>query len=57
VTIADVQKAGYKMALSTDGRWAMKKNGLFSLDRVYISSQFSLKIFKERLTNPNYPFL
>ncbi|AGK95776.1 polysaccharide deacetylase family protein [Clostridium pasteurianum] len=55
-TLECAKQAGYKMALSTDGRWSMKKNGIFSLDRVYISSQFNMDIFKDRISNPNYKF-
>lgn len=55
-TLECAKEAGYKLALTTDGRWAMKKNGIFSLDRVYISSQFSMDVFKDRISNPNYKF-
>lgn len=55
-TLICAEQAGYKLALTTDGRWAMKKNGILSLDRVYISSFFSLDIFIDRITNPNYKF-
>lgn len=53
-TIKAVKAVGYKMALSTNGRWADKTDGIFTLDRVYISTFHSMTIFKERLTNPNY---
>lgn len=55
-TLSAAEEAGYKLALTTDGRWAMKKNGILSLDRVYISSEFSMDIFKDRISNPNYKF-
>lgn len=42
------------MAFTTDGRWSNKENGIYSLDRVYISSLRNMENFKERITNPNY---
>lgn len=55
-TLSCADAAGYKLALTTDGRWAMKKNGILSLDRVYISGFFKLDVFIDRITNPNYKF-
>lgn len=55
-TLTCTETAGYKLALTTDGRWAMKKNGILSLDRVYISGLFSMDVFVDRITNPNYKF-
>ena len=54
--IEAVKEAGYKMAFTTDGRWSSKKTGILSLDRVYISSFHDMKVFKDRITNPNYKF-
>lgn len=51
------KEAGYTMAFTTKGRWSMKKNGMFTLDRVYISSLHDINVFTERITNPNYPSL
>ncbi|KEI93172.1 deacetylase [Clostridium botulinum B2 267] len=53
-TIKAAKYAGYKMAFTTDGRWSNKENGIYSLDRVYISSLRDMENFKERITNPNY---
>lgn len=53
-TIKAVKEAGYKMAFSTNGRWSDKSDGIFTLDRVYISTFHSMDVFKERLTNPEY---
>ncbi|HIG0362265.1 TPA: polysaccharide deacetylase family protein [Clostridium sporogenes] len=53
-TIKAAKDAGYKMAFTTDGRWSNKANGIYSLDRVYISSLRDMGNFKERITNPNY---
>jgi peptidoglycan/xylan/chitin deacetylase (PgdA/CDA1 family) len=50
------EKAGYTMGLTTDGRWAKKKDGIFKLERVYISATFDINTFKERVTNPQYKF-
>ena len=55
-TIECAKEAGYTMAFTTDGRWSMKKNGLLTLDRDYISSKYDMSIFKDRITNPNYKF-
>ena len=52
-SIESVREAGYKMALSTDGRWCSKNNGIFSLHRVYISSFHDMEEFKNRISNPN----
>ncbi|MBC8060628.1 MAG: polysaccharide deacetylase family protein [Clostridiaceae bacterium] len=51
------KEVGYTMAFSTDGRWSSKKNGMLSLDRVYIGSSHNMKVFIERITNPNYKFV
>jgi Predicted xylanase/chitin deacetylase len=56
-TVECAKTAGYTMAFTTDGRWSMKKNGILTLDRVYISGQFDMSVFKERITNPNYKFV
>ena len=55
--IESVKKAGYTMAFTTDGRWSSKNNGMLSLDRVYISSFHDMKVFKDRISNPNYKSL
>lgn len=54
-TIKAVAEAGYKMAFTTNGRWSDKADGILTLDRVYISTFHSMDVFKNRLTNPNYP--
>jgi len=54
-TIKAVAAAGYKMAFTTNGRWSDKSDGILTLDRVYISTFHSMDVFKDRLTNPNYP--
>lgn len=53
-TIKAAKEAGYTMALSTSGRWSDKEDGIYSLDRVFISGFHDLKTFEERITNPNY---
>lgn len=53
-TITAAENAGYIMGFTTDGRWSYQDKGLLKLDRVYISSFFSMDTFKERITNPNY---
>lgn len=54
-TLKAVQEAGYKMAVTTNGKWSDKSDGIYTLDRVYISTFFSMSVFENRLTNPNYP--
>jgi len=54
--IDSAKEAGYTMAFTTNGRWSSKNNGILSLDRVYISSFHDMKVFKDRITNPNYKF-
>ena len=54
-TIKAVAAAGYKMAFTTNGRWSDKSDGILTLDRVYISTFHSMDVFKNRLTNPDYP--
>ncbi|WP_420868989.1 polysaccharide deacetylase family protein [Clostridium cochlearium] len=53
-TLKAVKDAGYSMAVSTTGTWSFKENGIYSLDRVYISSKFDLNEFKRRISTPNY---
>lgn len=55
-TLKAVEKAGYKMALTTNGRWSDKSDGIFTLDRVYISGFHSLDTFIYRITTPDYDF-
>lgn len=54
-TVKAVAAAGYKMAFTTNGRWSDKSDGILTLDRVYVSTFHSMTVFKDRLTNPNYP--
>jgi peptidoglycan/xylan/chitin deacetylase (PgdA/CDA1 family) len=54
-TVKAVAEAGYKMAFTTNGRWSDKSDGILTLDRVYVSTFHSMDVFKNRLTNPNYP--
>lgn len=55
-TIKAAKSAGYELALTTDGKWSDKSDGIFSLDRVYISGFHSLDTFEYRITNSNYDF-
>ncbi|AEB76861.1 polysaccharide deacetylase family protein [Clostridium botulinum] len=55
-TIKAVKNAGYKMAVTTDGRWSDKSDGIFTLDRVFISGFHNINTFKNRISNPNYDF-
>lgn len=53
-TIKAAENSGYTMAFSTSGTWTDKSDGIYKLDRVYISSNFDLTEFERRLTNRNY---
>ncbi|KAJ49956.1 peptidoglycan/xylan/chitin deacetylase (PgdA/CDA1 family) [Clostridium tetanomorphum] len=53
-TIKALKELGFKMGFSTSGTWSDKTDGIYSLDRVYISANFNMKEFKRRLTNRNY---
>jgi peptidoglycan/xylan/chitin deacetylase (PgdA/CDA1 family) len=55
-TLKAATQVGYKMAITTDGRWSDKADGILTLDRVFISGAASLDVFIERITNPNYKF-
>ena len=53
-TLKCVAQANYVMAFTTEKGWVTKNNSLSELPRVYISSFFSMEVFKERVTNPHY---
>lgn len=53
-TLKAVKEAGYTMAFTTNGRWSGKDDGIYTLDRVYISGFFNIEIFIERINNPKY---
>lgn len=48
------EDTGYTMAFTTNSGWANKKQGIYKLDRVYISANYSMNEFIRRITNPNY---
>ncbi len=53
-TIKAAKEAGYKMAFTTNGTWSDKSDGMYTLDRVYISAESPMSEFIRRLTNRNY---
>ncbi|KEJ04055.1 deacetylase [Clostridium botulinum A2B7 92] len=53
-SIKAAKDAGYKMAFTTQGGWSNKQDGIYTLNRVYISSLKDINNFKDRITNPNY---
>lgn len=53
-TLKAIKEAGYDMAFTTNGRWSGKDDGIYTLDRVYISGFFNMQIFIERISNSNY---
>ncbi len=52
--IKALKTEGYSMAFTTTGGWANKVQGIYTLDRVYISARHGMDEFKRRLTNSNY---
>jgi peptidoglycan/xylan/chitin deacetylase (PgdA/CDA1 family) len=55
-TLKAVAEVGYTLAVTTDGRWSDKADGILTLDRVFISGAAKLDVFIERITNINYKF-
>nr|WP_313885214.1 polysaccharide deacetylase family protein [Clostridium sp. DJ247] len=53
-TIKAAKDAGYKMAFTTVSGWANKTQGIYILNRVYVSSNLGMNEFIRRLTNPDY---
>lgn len=53
-TLKAVKDSGYIMGFSTNGTWANISNGIYTLNRVYISSNFDMNEFKNRICNINY---
>lgn len=56
-TIEALKKSGYSMALTADGKWASVSDGIYKLKRVYISANYDISVFRERITNPGYPYI
>jgi peptidoglycan/xylan/chitin deacetylase (PgdA/CDA1 family) len=53
-TVRAVEVAGYKLALTTAGKWSDKTDGIYTLDRVYISGFHDIETFKTRISSPTY---
>ena len=53
-TVKAVESAGYDLALTTAGKWSDKADGIYTLDRVYISGFHDMETFKNRISNPEY---
>lgn len=53
-TIKAAQMAGYKMGFCSKPGWSQKPDGIFSLDRVYISTFYSMDVFYDRINNHEY---
>lgn len=53
-TLKAVKSAGYNMAFTTIGGWSNKDQGLYTLNRVYVSNNHNMDEFKRRLTNSHY---
>lgn len=50
-TIKAAKEAGYKMAFTTNLGLSDKSDGLYELDRIYISSYYDMNVFKDLLKN------
>lgn len=55
-TLKAVNAAGYKMAFTTNGRWANKSNGILNLNRVFISGFHHSNSFQTRVNDSWYLF-
>jgi peptidoglycan/xylan/chitin deacetylase (PgdA/CDA1 family) len=55
-TLRALNAAGYKMAFTTNGRWANKSNGILTLNRVFISAFHHSNSFKTRVNHSWYLF-
>ncbi|HEY8805295.1 MAG TPA: polysaccharide deacetylase family protein [Clostridium sp.] len=55
-TLKAVNAVGYKMAFTTNGRWANISNGILSLDRVFVSGFHHSNSFQTRVNNSWYLF-
>lgn len=53
-TIKSAKDTGYNMAFTTESGWANKQQGIYTLHRVYISANHSIKEFERRIADPNY---
>lgn len=53
-TIKAVRESNYKMAFTTSGTWSDKSDGIYTLDRVYVSNNFDMNEFCRRISNRNY---
>lgn len=56
-SIKACKKAGYVMAFRTHENWCNRKNGIYSLNRIYMNGNFSTVNFTKRITNSNYHFI
>jgi len=55
-TLKALNAAGYKMAFTTNGRWANKSNGILTLNRIFISAFHHSNSFKTRVNHSWYLF-
>jgi len=55
-TLKALNAAGYKMAFTTNGRWANKSNGILTLNRIFISAFHHNNSFKTRVNHSWYLF-
>ncbi|WPC41997.1 polysaccharide deacetylase family protein [Clostridium sp. JS66] len=53
-TVKAAKDAGYVMAFTTESGWSNKNQGIYTLNRVYISANHDMKEFERRISNLNY---
>lgn len=53
-TIKALKDTGYDMAVTTIGGWSDKNQGIYALNRVYVSANHDINEFKRRLINSKY---
>ena len=52
-TLKAVTEAGYSIAFTTNRGLANRTDNKIALDRIYVSSEYSIDTFKDRLLNTN----
>ncbi|NMM61622.1 polysaccharide deacetylase family protein [Clostridium sp. P21] len=53
-TVKAAKDTGYNMAFTTESGWSNKNQGIYTLNRVYISANHSIKEFERRISDSNY---
>lgn len=56
-SIKACKKAGYIMGVRTHEKWSNKRNGIFSLNRIYVNGNNNMSSFTRRINDSNYHFM